>query len=120
MVAGRGIRILPTRNYNQGWTKDMKCGSRLYGTFSKRFLALPAFFLAAAGALTLPAQSNSRGPQVEFPNVLYGAAYYNEYMPQDTPTAKNERLAKDVALMKSAGLNVVRMGESTWSLWEPE
>ena len=30
------------------------------------------------------------------------------------------RLDKDVALMKAAGLNVVRMGESTWSLWEPE
>ena len=30
------------------------------------------------------------------------------------------RLEKDVALMKAAGLNVVRMGESTWSLWEPE
>ena len=25
-----------------------------------------------------------------------------------------------MALMKAAGLNVVRMGESTWSLWEPE
>ena len=23
-------------------------------------------------------------------------------------------------MMKAAGLNVVRMGESTWSLWEPE
>jgi beta-galactosidase len=31
-----------------------------------------------------------------------------------------ERLDKDVSLMKAAGLNVVRMGESTWSLWEPE
>ena len=31
-----------------------------------------------------------------------------------------ERLDKDVALMHDAGLNVVRMGESTWSLWEPE
>jgi beta-galactosidase len=29
------------------------------------------------------------------------------------------RLDKDVALMKGAGLSVVRMGESTWSLWEP-
>ena len=46
-------------------------------------------------------------------NVLYGAAYYNEYNPY-------ERLDKDVALMKDAGLTVVRMGESTWSLWEPE
>jgi len=47
-----------------------------------------------------------------FENVLYGAAYYHEYMPYD-------RLDKDVALMQEAGLNVVRMGESTWSLWEP-
>lgn len=46
-------------------------------------------------------------------DVLYGAAYYHEYMPY-------ERLDKDVALMKDAGLTVVRMGESTWSLWEPE
>jgi beta-galactosidase len=46
-------------------------------------------------------------------NVLYGAAYYNEYMPY-------ERLDKDIAMMKDAGLTVVRMGESTWSLWEPE
>ena len=49
----------------------------------------------------------------QMPSVLYGAAYYHEYMPY-------ERLEKDVALMKQAGLNVVRMGESTWSLWEPE
>ena len=48
--------------------------------------------------------------------MLYGAAYYNEYMPGDQAA----RLEKDVALMKAAGLNVVRMGESTWSLWEPE
>lgn len=31
-----------------------------------------------------------------------------------------ERLDKDVAMMKAAELTVVRMGESTWSLWEPE
>ncbi|MGO9270151.1 MAG: beta-galactosidase [Terriglobia bacterium] len=45
-------------------------------------------------------------------NVLYGAAYYHEYMPY-------ERLDQDVALMQQAGFTVVRMGESTWSLWEP-
>jgi beta-galactosidase len=44
---------------------------------------------------------------------LYGVAYYHEYMPYD-------RLDADVALMKQAGISVVRMGESTWSLWEPE
>ena len=47
------------------------------------------------------------------PTILYGAAYYHEYMPHD-------RLDKDVAMMKAAGISVVRMGESTWSLWEPE
>ena len=48
-----------------------------------------------------------------FPTVLYGTAYYHEYMPY-------ERLDKDVQMMKEAGFNVVRLGESTWSLWEPE
>jgi beta-galactosidase len=31
-----------------------------------------------------------------------------------------ERLLQDIALMKDAGMSVVRVGESTWSLWEPE
>lgn len=31
-----------------------------------------------------------------------------------------ERLDKDVQMMKAAGFNVVRLGESTWSLWKPE
>ena len=45
--------------------------------------------------------------------VLYGVAYYTEYMPY-------ERLDKDVQLMQQAGINVVRLGESSWGLWEPE
>ncbi len=53
------------------------------------------------------------GAMPVIPDVLYGAAYYHEYEPY-------ERLDQDVAMMKAAGLNVVRMGESTWSLWEPE
>ncbi|MDV3253765.1 beta-galactosidase [Devosia sp. BK] len=47
-----------------------------------------------------------------FETILYGASYYHEYMPED-------RLDKDITLMSEAGLSVVRMGESTWSLWEP-
>jgi beta-galactosidase len=31
-----------------------------------------------------------------------------------------ERLDQDVDLMNKAGLSVVRMGESSWSLWELE
>ena len=85
-------------------------------------------FFAALCLSMLPvaqAQDATTYPQhpaaatLDFPPVLYGAAYYNEYMPQDTPTAQAERLKKDVLLMRAAGLNVVRMGESTWSLWEP-
>ena len=49
----------------------------------------------------------------KMPRVLYGVAYYNEYMPY-------ERLDQDVAMMQKAGISVVRVGESTWSLWEPE
>jgi len=67
-----------------------------------------------AGAQVAPAATP---PGAMLPNVLYGAAYYNEYMPADLQPG---RLEKDVALMKEAGITVVRMGESTWSLWEPE
>jgi len=45
--------------------------------------------------------------------VLYGVAYYPEYMPYD-------RLDTDVDLMQKAGISVVRIGESSWGLWEPE
>ena len=60
-----------------------------------------------------PAARTSSPLSLDLPTILYGAAYYHEYEPY-------ERLDKDVRLMKEAGLNVVRMGESTWSLWEPE
>ena len=49
----------------------------------------------------------------KMPTVLYGASYYHEYMP-------SERLDQDVELMKKAGLTVVRVGESTWTSWEPK
>lgn len=45
--------------------------------------------------------------------LLFGAAYYDEYMPC-------ERLMQDVAMMKKAGINVVRIAESTWSTCEPQ
>lgn len=44
--------------------------------------------------------------------LLYGAAYYDEYMPY-------ERLYQDIAMMKKAGINVIRIAESTWSTEEP-
>ena len=50
--------------------------------------------------------------QPKFETILYGVAYYHEYMPY-------ERLDEDIKLMKDAGISVVRLGESTWSLFEP-
>jgi beta-galactosidase len=89
----------------------MSFASALSGCTRKGLLLL---FVAPLVAQTAPATKTS--PDLDFPTVLYGAAYYNEYMPGDQAA----RLQKDIALMKAAGLNVVRMGESTWSLWEPE
>src|SRR5579863_9994115 len=99
---------------------EMKSGGRFTALSRKRFLAALAVFLLGMVFASRAAGQSSDAPQIDFPNVLYGAAYYNEYMPQDTPDAQAARLEKDVELMKAAGLNVVRMGESTWSLWEPE
>jgi beta-galactosidase len=47
-----------------------------------------------------------------FGTLLYGASYYWEYMPV-------ERLEKDVELMRKAGINFARVGESTWGVLEP-
>jgi beta-galactosidase len=51
--------------------------------------------------------------QPRFDKLLYGVAYYYEYMPY-------ERLDKDVQMMKDCGINVVRVAESTWGVWEPQ
>lgn len=45
--------------------------------------------------------------------LLYGVAYYDEYMPY-------ERLEEDISMMKAAGINLVRIAESTWSTHEPQ
>jgi len=68
--------------------------------------------LSSVLLLILLGASISAQPK-RFNTVLYGVAYYHEYMP-------NERLEKDVQLMQDAGISVVRLGESTWSLFEPE
>lgn len=57
--------------------------------------------------------SYSLSAQYAFDNILYGAAYYHEYMPED-------RLDEDIRLMNDFGLTVVRVGESTWSVFEPQ
>ncbi|WP_426171565.1 beta-galactosidase [Pseudoduganella sp. R-34] len=73
--------------------------------------ALSCALAAATGAMAADRAPATAVPPLQ--TILYGAAYYHEYMP-------SERLEKDVQMMKAAGFNVVRLGESTWSLWEPE
>jgi len=70
------------------------------------------FFLLCFYATLSLAQPAHFAPD-QMNTVLYGAAYYNEYMPY-------ERLDEDVKLMQQAGISVVRMGESSWGLWEPQ
>lgn len=65
------------------------------------------FLLAPIVTISLTHAESGR-----FDTVLYGASYYHEYMPY-------ERLEKDIKLMKQAGISVIRLGESTWSSWEP-
>ncbi len=85
------------------------------------FMKTPTLFLAAAMLSTFSdfavAQEAPTSPaSTSQPTILYGAAYYNEYMPAGLQPGQ---LEKDVSLMQAAGISVVRMGESTWSLWEP-
>jgi beta-galactosidase len=72
-------------------------------------LIVPSIFLTAVAPAQVPARFSPR----KMDTFLYGAAFYEEYMPQD-------RLDQDFQLMHQAGINVVRLGESTWSLWEPQ
>ena len=73
--------------------------------------SLAAVVAVAASPGTAPGAMQAR-PAVRPDTILYGAAYYHEYMPYD-------RLEKDVELMRRAGITVVRVGESTWTSWEP-
>ena len=69
----------------------------------RRSLILFFFLLVSMAAFAQP----------KFDHILYGAAYYYEYMPY-------ERLDKDVKMMQDCGINVVRIAESTWAVWEPQ
>jgi beta-galactosidase len=85
--------------------------------FRQVFIPLiPILFLIAAVTNAEAEGTSSQNKQSFAPDkmdtILYGVAYYPEYMPYD-------RLDKDVELMRKAGITVVRVGESTWSTWEP-
>lgn len=44
--------------------------------------------------------------------LIYGVAYYYEYLPYN-------RIDEDFKMMNAAGINTIRIAESTWSSWEP-
>jgi beta-galactosidase len=93
----------------------MRGGERGWVARAAQFSALIVTVIVAVHGLLAQSQSQSKGAfrPDQMDTILYGAAYYPEYMPY-------ERTDEDIALMKKAGLNVVRVGESTWGLWEPE
>jgi beta-galactosidase len=80
---------------------------RIVGNWAVTYL-----FVFLLSTPTLTAQRSAAFSPDHMESVLYGVAYYPEYTPTD-------RLDKDVALMQKAGISVVRVGESTWSTWEP-
>lgn len=49
----------------------------------------------------------------EADHILFGAAYYDEYLMMKGI----DRVDEDMRMMKEAGLNVIRIAESTWSTW---
>jgi beta-galactosidase len=69
------------------------------------------YLLLFVTQLLFAASAFAQYPKMD--KLLYGVAYYDEYMPY-------ERLDKDVQMMKACGINVVRIAESTWSTEEPQ
>ena len=71
----------------------------------------PFQFVLTVTLSLLAGWSSAQTPKQD--KLLFGVAYYDEYMPY-------ERLDKDIQMMKEAGINVVRIAESTWSTVEPQ
>ena len=71
------------------------------------------FVLSLLASIPVLSQSHEAFRPDRMDTVLYGVAYYPEYMPY-------VRTDQDIALMQKAGISVVRIGESSWGLWEPE
>jgi beta-galactosidase len=77
----------------------------------KTFFSSLVLFLASMIFCVTPSQAQKKSTYLN--TVLYGASYYQEYMPY-------ERLEQDVKMMQDAGITVVRLSESAWGCWEPQ
>jgi beta-galactosidase len=93
-------------------TKNVVLVRLAFAKFAALLLLLTVFTASLCFAQGKSNSKTSFRPD-QMDTVLYGAAYYPEYMPY-------ERTDEDIALMKKAGITVVRVGESTWGLWEPQ
>ncbi len=58
-------------------------------------------------------KQQERSTAMKTDHLLFGTAYYDEYLPYD-------RIETDMEMMKKANINVIRIAESTWSTWEPQ
>lgn len=58
----------------------------------------------------------NKAGKTEVDEILFGAAYYDEYL---TPKGF-DRIDKDMQMMRAAGMNLIRIAESTWSTYEPQ
>ena len=72
---------------------------------------LPTIALADPAAQAMPKAGNPARP-VQYDRLWMGTSWYPEQWPES-------RWSKDLALMKKAGVNVVRVGEFAWSRLEP-
>ncbi|MFH1085039.1 MAG: beta-galactosidase [Chloroflexota bacterium] len=75
-------------------------------TMGSRVLCAPPFDTSACARLYCPRRRRRDG------TMYYGACYYPEHWPR-------ERWATDAALMRAAGMNVVRLAEFAWALLQP-
>jgi beta-galactosidase len=93
-------RVAGNPGSGQGWRAGPRIAALLFAGLS---------FAAWASVATRASAASAPAPAKQ---ILYGAAYYEEYAPYD-------RLDADIAMMKAAHINVVRIGESTWGTMEP-
>jgi len=78
--------------------------------FSLFLLPISFLLLTSSPLYSQPSETDRFSPS-SMKEILYGVAYYYEYMPY-------ERLEEDARMMQECGINMVRICESTWGYHE--